>query len=1191
MLITMQIRKIILQYGLLLLLFTLVVFEGLSAQTVVINEVMSANLNTISDEDGELPDWIELYNPANAAVSLAGYSLSDDGSDLQKWVLPEIALEPHCYLLVFASGKDRNEYISYWQAEITVGDVWKYRIGNSEPPSDWNLLSFNDANWLEGPTGIGYGDDDDATVISATNSVYIRKTFYVADVNAVRAALLHVDYDDAFIAYLNGTEIARANISGDRPPYNQPADTYTEPKIIYGGKPEQFRIDSLENIITEGSNVLAIQVHNSSLNSTDLTIIPFLTLGLQSEPAAPLAPDDLLEIRSYCLHTNFKVDSKGEIIYLTDNQGVILDEVNPGNLPNDVSYGRYPDGASNWYYYSKTTPGAPNNDSGYQRVGSCVYFSWPGGLYDSPVTLELTPDNPSSTIYYSLDGSVPTESSLVYSGPIYINATKVVRVRSIDTDALDSPIMTNTYIVGQQHNLAVIALTTAPENLWDADSGIYVMGKNASFELPFYGANFWEDWEKPVHIEFFELDGQTGFSMDAGMKIFGGWSRTKPQKSLALFARRKYGYKEIDYQVFPELPIEKFQALVLRNSANDWEYTMFRDAMMQSLVEGANIDLQAYRPAVVYLNGAYWGIHNIREKLNEHYIASHYNIDLDNLDLLENRSVPIEGDSEHYNALENYISTHDLSIPSNYEYIQSQMDIQNFIDYQTAQIFFDNRDWPGNNLKYWREKKSTGRWRWILYDTDFGFGLYNPKAYELNTLEFATATNGPEWPNPPWSTLFLRKLLENEEFKITFVNRFADLLNTNFKSDRAYQNIGYFKNLIESEMLNHFERWKEGLGWYSLNVWYYHIETLRTFAKFRPAYVTSHIIGKFHLNGVAIIKIKHLPETGKVRINSLYIDDEMWKGNYFKGLPVDLEAIPRLGYRFIEWQGIDNHNLNPVRVVPSEVMDITAVFEIDSGYTGEIVINEINYHSHPDFDSGDWVELYNALEIEKDLSGWIFRDSNAENQFVIPEGVVLKPGGFLILSNDTSKFGTQFQSAGDVCGNFEFNLSNSGETIMLYNHAGYLVDSVCYDDESPWPVGADGGGATLALIDPGLDNSKPENWGISSGYGTPGTPNIISAIDDNRNIIPDKYSVGSNYPNPFNSATIIPLNVCHASDVKILIFNVNGQLVDNLFQGRLQPGNYDFHWKPTALLPSGVYFYQIVKGRNSPVIKKMLFLK
>jgi hypothetical protein len=162
---------------------------------------------------------------------------------------------------------------------------------------------------------------------------------------------------------------------------------------------------------------------------------------------------------------------------------------------------------------------------------------------------------------------------------------------------------------------------------------------------------------------------------------------------------------------------------------------------------------------------------------------------------------------------------------------------------------------------------------------------------------------------------------------------------------------------------------------------------------------------------------------------------------------------------------------------------------------------------------------------------------------------------------------------------------------MLYNHAGYLVDSVCYDDEMPWPVGADGGGATLSLIEPGLDNSKPENWGIFSGYGTPGAPNVISAIDDNRAIISDKYSVGLNFPNPFNSATRIPLNVRHASDVRILTFNINGQLLDNLFQGCLQAGNYDFRWEPTVLLPSGIYFYQIAKKRNPPVTKKMLFLK
>ena len=164
---------------------------------------------------------------------------------------------------------------------------------------------------------------------------------------------------------------------------------------------------------------------------------------------------------------------------------------------------------------------------------------------------------------------------------------------------------------------------TDPGNFFDIDSGIYVFGNEAdTTEYPYWGSNFWEDWERPIHVEFYEPDGELGFNVDAGVKIFGSWSRLFPQKSLAIFARGRYGYDEINYQIFPDISINSFQAFVLRNSGQDWGHTFFRDAMMQSLTaEATNVDVQAYRPAMVMLNGEIWGIHNIREKFNEHYIA------------------------------------------------------------------------------------------------------------------------------------------------------------------------------------------------------------------------------------------------------------------------------------------------------------------------------------------------------------------------------------------------------------------------------------------------------------------------------------------------------------------------------------------------------------------------------------------
>jgi hypothetical protein len=215
----------------ILIIFPLILGLGslLPAQ-IRINEVMSSNSSTLMDEDGEYPDWIELYNSGNAALNLNGYSLTDNIEDPRKWIFPEIVIEPHKYLITFASGKDRKDCIPYWNAIITAGDIWRYFIGNSEPPADWMSLAFNDQDWLEGATGIGYGDDDDATEVpAATMSIYLRKSFTLADASIVKDAVLHVDYDDGFIAYLNGTEIARANISIENPTHDQATDTYTEP--------------------------------------------------------------------------------------------------------------------------------------------------------------------------------------------------------------------------------------------------------------------------------------------------------------------------------------------------------------------------------------------------------------------------------------------------------------------------------------------------------------------------------------------------------------------------------------------------------------------------------------------------------------------------------------------------------------------------------------------------------------------------------------------------------------------------------------------------------------------------------------------------------------------------------------------------------------------------------------------------
>ena len=182
-----------------LFLFLLIGFA--SSQEIVINELQSLNTNTISDEDGEFADWIELHNSGPTPVNMAGMGISDNVDQLHKWIFPAVILDPSEFLLIFASGKDRKSRVSHWETVIDIGDNWKYRSGTSEPPSTWRQTNFDDNTWTEGPSGFGYGDGDDATNLPVVLSVAVRKVFTVSNPADIGSMFLHIDYDDAFVAY------------------------------------------------------------------------------------------------------------------------------------------------------------------------------------------------------------------------------------------------------------------------------------------------------------------------------------------------------------------------------------------------------------------------------------------------------------------------------------------------------------------------------------------------------------------------------------------------------------------------------------------------------------------------------------------------------------------------------------------------------------------------------------------------------------------------------------------------------------------------------------------------------------------------------------------------------------------------------------------------------------------------------
>ena len=286
-----QIKKLIKK----ILLIVLSTFLGteINAQSIRINEASASN-SIYFDEDGDTPDWIEIYNHGSQTISINDWGLSDDVLELDKWIFPNISLAPESYLLLWASSKDRPN-ISYATTLINQGDNFKYLIPSSEPNANWVDLDFDDSSWSQGDSGFGYADQDDETIIPyGTISIYLRKPFNISDLENLNSLMLDIDYDDAFVAYLNGVEVARANINGNPPTYNSGAIQQHEALMYNGGTPDRFVIADPTSFLIEGENILTIQAHNISNTSSDFTLIPFLSAVFSSPNEIGTTPPEIL---------------------------------------------------------------------------------------------------------------------------------------------------------------------------------------------------------------------------------------------------------------------------------------------------------------------------------------------------------------------------------------------------------------------------------------------------------------------------------------------------------------------------------------------------------------------------------------------------------------------------------------------------------------------------------------------------------------------------------------------------------------------------------------------------------------------------------------------------------------------------------------------------------------------------------
>lgn len=1165
-------------------------FSTINSQ-ILLNEIQSSNTVTLKDEFNEYPDWIEVINNSTESVNLNGWYLSDEKDQLTKWSFPSIQLAPSQVVLVCASGRDLKQVPTFWNTIVDAGSNWKYLIPGDTVSQNWKNPGYSDLNWVSGASGFGYGDGDDGTILpEGTVSVYTRQVFNLTTLDNINSILLHVDYDDGFVAYLNGVEIARANLgdAGSNVTYNQLASAGQEAFLYQGQQPPVYNLTSQKNLLVVGENTLAVEVHNTDASSTDLSLITFLTFGQTSLEDNSDAPSDLLLLGNQLPHTNFKIKSGGEVVILSNPGGLVIDSITPPSMQQDFSFGRLGNNINVYNYFNTPTPGTANGNEGFGLLSDDqVKYSVPGGYHPAGFSVQLT-STVGGPIYYTTDGSDPSETSSVYSSAINISANTVLKSRVIKDGYLIGRTYAATYITERSSDLPIACLSTLPANLWDYNTGMYEMGPNAQSSYPHFGANFWMEWEKPFWVEIYNTNGSCVVNQGAGASIFGAWSRAKPQKSFAIFARKNYGENSFDYPLFKTKEIDEYKSFVLRNAGNDWELAFMRDGLITDITSHLGLEYQAFQPTTTYLNGEYWGIYNMREKVNEDFLAAQWYLDPDNITILQNDAEIVEGDNTEYIQLRNYLNNNSsLAEADKYAYVSDRIDIDNFIKYQLVQIYVDNRDWPGNNIKYWKSTDPGSKWRWILYDTDFGLGLYNSESYMDNTIDFALEPNGGGWPNPSWSTLLFRRLVTNLDFRNDFINQMLDNCHTTFDYQNIEAHVDSITALYTQEMPYHKVRWGQ-----SYDSWLYDVQRIKDWSYERQYYMEDFLYNTFNLSGFTQISLNVSNEQyGRIRLNTITPDSYPFQGSYFKEIPLELEAIPAPGYIFTGWEGAASSTERTINFTPTEnSASFTANFSVATAEDISLVINEINYNSAVEKPSGDWIEIYNNGKTTVDLSGYKLSDSNIDSAYVFSAGTHLYPGEFLVVAKNYKNFRENNPYITNVIGDFTFGLSSIEDNIRIYNPGGTIMDAVDYMAAAPWPVEANGTGITLELKGPSLDNGQVENWVAVKQFGTPGRINsMLSEISEPEN---ENISQGmiAAFPNKFSDYTTITFTLPSSGDVKIDVIDMQGRVVSNLENGYFNLGENYTEWVPGESTTSGVYVVRIISGSYTENIN-VVYLK
>ena len=755
------------------------------ASPLIISEVLLSSSEI--PYAGGVRDVVEIINRSDETLSTAGWYLSD-GGDPYEYALPDDKLSPgECMVLLCEKGSG-VEYTGFSLSQSDIlrltGPTYQYA-----PPVSCDLaqegksIIYTEANgelsYVVGNISLGYENtaENEDRYLEALRP----DGLMISEVMSANRSYLQGAY---------GTTCDWVEL------YNASQDEINLADYSLSDDPRELFTYSLpEEILTPGEYcVILLSAEAENLNS------------------------------SYA-HLPFNLASEGDTVYLCRGREIVDYAVLP-DLGADTSYGRA-EGAGKFTTLRNATPGSANSDPA--ELSGMPNADTPQGVYDDVTSLQIGLFG-DGEIYYTTDCSRPGLNDTLYTDPIEITETTVIRAVCYETGKMASDVLNLIYVVNEDDELAVASIIAEPGDLFSYESGIYMRGPNVGEEdpFPFFKANYWWSTERTATVSLFEPDGK-GFSADCGISMFGGYSRALPKKSFGVYFRKSYGENCLRYPLFGEEGLDTYESFVFRGCGQDCLRAMMRDPMITSLVaEHTDISVQKYKPVNLYINGQYWGIYYIREKVNANYVAGNFNAKKEDVTICSASG----GESYEYMDLMSYVRNHDLSDPECYEYVCSQVDVQEYMDYIIAEMWIGNTD--NGNIKFC--KTSQSKWNWIMYDVDYSFYTYTFNAVRdhLNPGGSGAGNNFP--------TTLINGLLENPEFKDAFLRRMAWQMETIWAEDTLIPWIDSFEKVIENDMVKDCERW-----YGSYDSWREEVEFLREFARNRNAHMLEHIQDQFNL--------------------------------------------------------------------------------------------------------------------------------------------------------------------------------------------------------------------------------------------------------------------------------------------------------------------------------------------------------